>query len=276
MNAKPIILLLAIVSVGSMGMTSQAFADHHEGQAVPLDFSTDSDTYDHSSLILIDGSVSNTARGTDVTIVVSGPMGIVQVDQVAVDNHGQFSTTINTANPMMKYDGEYKIKATYGTQDLNHVVYVNLVGGVEAGSMAGHEDEHHHEEVYDLASEVDYSISGGHVEGVTANVNGNSLVVAIHDAEDGGELTITLPSDVITPFNDGTFFVLVNDEESDDASQDGNTITVPFDADATTIEIIGTHVVPEFGTIAAIILAVAITSIIVLSAKTKLSIMPKL
>ena len=127
-----------------------------------------------------------------------------------------------------------------------------------------------------MASEVDYSISGGHVEGVTANVNGNSLVVAIHDAEDGGELTITLPSDVITPFNDGTFFVLVNDEESDDASQDGNTITVPFDADATTVEIIGTHVVPEFGTIAAIILAVAITSIIVLSAKTKLSIMPKL
>ena len=158
------------------------------------------------------------------------------------------------------------------------MVYVNLVGGIEAGSMAGHEDhdEGHHEEVHDLASEVDYSISGGHVEGVTANVNGNSLVVAIHDAEDGGELTITLPSDIITPFNDGTFFVLVNDEESDDASQDGNTITVPFDADASTIEIIGTHVVPEFGTIAAIILAVAITSIIVLSAKTRLSIMPKL
>ena len=53
MKSKAIILLLAIVSVGSMGMTSQAFADHHEGQAVPLDFSTDSDTYDHSSLILM-------------------------------------------------------------------------------------------------------------------------------------------------------------------------------------------------------------------------------
>ena len=137
--------------------------------------------------------------------------------------------------------------------------------------MTGHEDEHH-----GLASDVDYNISGGDVHSVTANTNGNSLVIAIHDAEDGGELTITLPSDVITPFNDGTFFVLVNDEESDDASQDGNTITVPFDADATTVEIIGTHVVPEFGAIAAIILAVAITSIIVLSAKTRLNIMPKL
>ena len=277
MNSKAIILLLAIVSVGGMGITSQAFADHHmnESQSVPLDFHTDSDTYDHASVIAIDGYVSNTARGADVTIVVSGPTGIVQIDQVSVSDDGSFSTTVNTANAMMKYDGEYKIKATYGSQDLMRVVYVNLVGGVEAGSMSGHE-EHTHEEVFDLADEVDYSISGGHVEGVSANVNGNSLVVAIHDAEDGGELTITLPSDVITPFNDGTFFVLVNDEESDDASQDGNTITVPFDADATTVEIIGTHVVPEFGTIAAIILAVAITSIIVLSAKTRLSIMPKL
>jgi len=280
MNSKAIILFLAIVSVGGMGITSPAFADHHmqtENQEVPLQFSTDSDTYDHNSVIEIDGSVGNTARGSDVTFVVSGPMGIVQVDQLSVDDHGSFSTTINTANAMMKYDGEYKIKAIYGTNDISHVVYVNLVGGLEAGSMAGHEahDEGHHEEV-DLANEVDYSISGGNVDSVAANVNGNSLVVSIHDAEDGGELTITLPSDVITPFNDGTFFVLVNDEESDDASQDGNTITVPFDADATTIEIIGTHVVPEFGTIAAIILAVAITSIIVLSAKTKLSIMPKL
>ena len=82
---------------------------------------------------------------------------------------------------MMKYDGEYKIKAIYGTNDISHVVYVNLVGGMEAGSMAGHEehDEGHHEEVFDLADEVDYSISGGNVDGVAANVNGNSLVVSI-------------------------------------------------------------------------------------------------
>ena len=282
MNSKAIILLLAIVSVGGMGITSPAFADQEipyryldgidPNQLPPaITFDVESDTFDHNSIIIITGQVK-TVKEVDVTIVVSGPMGIVQIDQVSVSSDGSFSTTINTANAMMKYDGEYKIKATYD-EFVNHFEYVNLVGGDEVGSMAGHV---HEEEVSDLADEVDYSISGGHVEGISANVNGNSLVIAIHDAEDGGELTITLPSDVITPFNDGTFFVLVNDEESDDASQDGNTITVPFDADATTVEIIGTHVVPEFGAIAAIILAVAITSIIVLSAKTRLNIMPKL
>ena len=70
MNSKAIILLLAIASVGSMGITSQAFADHHtlspeQGQVIPLILETDSDTYDHNSVISIDGSVSNTSRGTD-------------------------------------------------------------------------------------------------------------------------------------------------------------------------------------------------------------------
>ena len=287
MNSKAIILLLAIVSVGSMGITSPAFAedpgeipyryldDEGSNQLPPtITFDIESDTYDHNSIIIITGQVK-TVKDVDVVFVVTGPLGIVQIDQVKVSSDGSFSTTINTASAMMKYDGEYKIEATYDRYN-NHFEYVNLVGGIEVGSLVGHEVEHHEAEVFDLASEVDYSISGGDVHGVTANVNGNSLVVSIHDAEDGGELTITLPSDVITPFNDGTFFVLVNDEESDDASQDGNTITVPFDADAETIEIIGTHVVPEFGTIAAIILAVAITSIIAISAKSKLNLIPKL
>ncbi|MBT6646531.1 MAG: PEFG-CTERM sorting domain-containing protein, partial [Thaumarchaeota archaeon] len=38
----------------------------------------------------------------------------------------------------------------------------------------------------------------------------------------------------------------------------------------------GTHVVPEFGTIAMIVLAVAIVSIIAVSAKSRLSIMPRI
>jgi predicted secreted protein with PEFG-CTERM motif len=287
MNLKAIVLLLAIVSVGSMGITSPAFAedpgeipyryldDAGSNQLPPtITFNIESDTYDHDSIIIITGQVK-TVKDMDVVFVVKGPLGIVQIDQVKISSDGSFSTTINTASAMMKYDGEYKIEATYDKYN-NHFEYVNLVGGVDIGSLVGHEVEHHETEVVDLANEVDYSISGGSVDGVTANVNGNSLVISIHDAEDSGELTITLPSDVITPFNDGTFFVLVNDEESDDASQDGNTITVPFDADATTVEIIGTHVVPEFGAIAAIILAVAITSIIVLSAKSKLNLIPKL
>ncbi|MDX1595375.1 MAG: PEFG-CTERM sorting domain-containing protein, partial [Nitrosopumilaceae archaeon] len=53
------------------------------------------------------------------------------------------------------------------------------------------------------------------------------------------------------------------------------TLTISFYAGAEQIEIIGTMVVPEFGTIAALILAVAIISIVAVSAKSRLSIIPR-
>ena len=69
--------------------------------------------------------------------------------------------------------------------------------------------------------------------------------------------------------------ILVDGEEWDDVEIDGNNVTVMFPAGAEMIEIIGTFVVPEFGTIAAMILAVAIISIIAVSARSRLSIMPR-
>ena len=53
-------------------------------------------------------------------------------------------------------------------------------------------------------------------------------------------------------------------------------IDIPVNDGDTKIEIVGTHVVPEFGTIAMIVLAVAIVSIIAVSAKSRLSIMPRI
>jgi predicted secreted protein with PEFG-CTERM motif len=69
--------------------------------------------------------------------------------------------------------------------------------------------------------------------------------------------------------------VLVDGEEWDDVEINGNEVTVMFPAGAEEIEVIGTFVVPEFGTIAAMILAVAIISIIAISSKSRLSIMPR-
>ena len=115
-----------------------------------------------------------------------------------------------------------------------------------------------------------YDISGGHVESATVNLDDNSVIINIH-AMDDGVLTIS-PS---TSTQKGIFMVLVDGEESDDAEINGNTVIVPFGAETEQIEIIGTFVVPEFGTIAAMILAVAIISIVAISAKSRLSIVPR-
>ena len=77
---------------------------------------------------------------------------------------------------------------------------------------------------------------------------------------------------------DTNFIVLVDGEESDfqewpTAAQ--RKLEIPFTHGVTTIEIIGTEVIPEFGTIAGLVLAVALISIIAVSAKTRLNIIPK-
>ncbi|MGB1524264.1 MAG: PEFG-CTERM sorting domain-containing protein [Nitrosopumilus sp.] len=115
-----------------------------------------------------------------------------------------------------------------------------------------------------------YDISGGQVTSATVNLDDNSVIININ-AEDDGVLTIS-PSESTQK---GIFMVLVDGEESDDAEINGNTVIVPFGAETEQIEIIGTFVVPEFGTIAAMILAVAIISIVAISAKSRLSIVPR-
>ena len=283
MNVQSIVLLMAVMAVGSMGAASQAFADHHGGDAmgmqhgdapVPLEIESNGVNFDHNSTIEITGQVGNIRDGTPVTVIVTGSTGVVTIEQITPSSDGSFSLSVNTASPLMKYDGEYKIKATYGDAGINDVIVVTLEGGLvkQAPSHSGHEEHH---EAADLTKQLDYNISGGMVESITAT-NDDSLLVSIHMAEDDGELTITLSEDIITPFNDGSFFVLVNGEESDDAHQMGDQLMIPFDSTTTDIEIVGTHVVPEFGTIAMIVLAVAIVSIIAVSAKSRLSIMPRI
>ena len=275
MNVQSIVLLMSIVALGSMGAASQAFADHHGGGIViPLQIEVNGDTFDHDSTIVVNGQVGHMRMGTPVTVIVTGAMGVVTIEQITPSGDGSFSIEINTASPLMNYDGDYKIKATYGDANINDVAVVTFEGGlVKQESHSGHEE--HHYEAADLTNELNYNISGGMVESITST-NDDSLLVTIHMAEDDGELTITLSEDIITPFNDGSFFVLVNGEESDDAHQMGNQLIIPFDASTTDIEIVGTHVVPEFGTIAMIVLAVAIVSIIAVSAKSRLSIMPRI
>ena len=69
--------------------------------SAPIMIHTDSDTYDHDSTIEITGHVGSIRAGAAVAIVVSGPMGIVSVDQVNVDDHGDFSTSVGTASNLI-------------------------------------------------------------------------------------------------------------------------------------------------------------------------------
>jgi len=144
----------------------------------------------------------------------------------------------------------------------------------EMGGME-HSDEHAASGVEDISDQFTATTTSGVIHHIGANSDDDTLVVHLFGADDDGELKITLNRDIITPFDDGSYFVLIGGEEVE-FEQMGSTLHIGYAAGTEKIEIVGSHVVPEFGTIAMIILAVAIVSIIAITAKTKISLIPRL
>jgi len=236
---------------------------------IPISFWTDRTTYDHNDIIIVEGRVANIASGVPVTLTVMSSLNtVVKVDQIPVDEMGNFKTSFSTVGNLWKYDGTYFIKANYGSASKSNKIMVELVGAIDSKPMvgAGCGDS----ELSVEGNCIPYTITGGVVTGTSVNTKDNSLIVKINAKEDG-MITLSPTKQVF----DGAFMVFVDGEQWDDIEISGNKITVMFLAGAEKIEIFGTHVIPEFGAIAALILAVAIISIIAVSAKSKLSIMPR-
>jgi len=139
----------------------------------------------------------------------------------------------------------------------------------------GHGDDHAAKGVEDISDQFTASVTSGVIHHIGANSDDDTLLVHLFGADDDGELNITLNKDIITPFDDDSYVVIIN-LETVEFEQMGNIIHVEYAAGTDKIEIVGSHVVPEFGTIAMIVLAVAIVSIIAITAKTKTSLIPKL
>ncbi|MEK6931226.1 MAG: PEFG-CTERM sorting domain-containing protein [Thermoproteota archaeon] len=279
-NRTSFALLAVLTAVGTLTMSSayaQACVGCEETDAgrkaanqmllmdIPISVWTDRTTYDHNDKITVHGKVANIS-GNPVTLTVASPLNsIVTIAQIDVNNDGSFETTLNTEGGLWKHDGTYTIKVNYGASQ-NNKALVELTGETSASS-----DNCSSSELY-LKGDycVPYSISSGMVTGASINNNDNSIIVRI-SADQEGILTLTPDESILN----GIFMVLVDGQEWDDVEISGNQVTVMFPAGTEKIEVIGTFVIPEFGTIAVMILAVAIISIIAVSAKSRLSIMPR-
>jgi len=127
---------------------------------------------------------------------------------------------------------------------------------------------------------ITYEITNGKVINAIPDLDAVSLLVYIQSTDDG-TITLTIPRSVLdATINNGDdeFFVLVDGEEVDFEEITTSThriIIINFLPGTEVIEIIGTFVIPEFGTIAAMILAVAIISIIAISSKSRLGMLSR-
>ena len=278
MKAHLSVFALSVILIASIGMTP-AFGQIQDSIVV----TTDKASYSEGEIILITGEVRDLLSGTPVSLIVKNDLAIVFLAQLTIGADKKFGTEFS-AGGTMKTEGTYTIEVTYG--NANRTAETTF----EFGGVA--EVEPSIEEVTSIVTEttvsvgkgndlIGYEITGGKLLSIMPDVGSNSLIISI-DATDDGSLTLTIPRSVLDAvFENGDeddFFVLVDGEEVDfdeTVSSTDRILTIAFSAGSEEIEIIGTFVIPEFGTIAMMILAVAIISIIAISAKSRLSIIPR-
>ena len=267
------------------------------GQNESIILNIDKTSYLEGETISISGEIKNMIAIDQISLIIQSPNGnLVALDQMTVGSDKQFSTEIKLGGKLMKQEGTYTIKVQYGEQSITTSFEF---GGVIDMPENALEETIVEDTVEDIVMEdpaiVDsivtattltiqdstdlilYEITNGKITNVIPDLDAVSLLIDI-EAIDDGSITLTIPRSVLDATindNDDEFFVLVDGEEVDFeeiTTSTDRTLTIEFLAGSEQIEIIGTFVIPEFGTIAAMILAVAIISIIAISAKSRLSI----
>jgi predicted secreted protein with PEFG-CTERM motif len=258
-----VFLAVTILSVSALGQNAYA----------AMSLSVDAD-YDNGNI-----SVSgDTDRTGDVTIKVTAENGnLVSVDQVTPSG-GTYSSTIKVS-----LDGTYTVSAQQGSVSaymLSVAVSSSEPSGTSSTGSTSSTSTVVTATTATTATTSGLSITAGGVEGsTTIDVSGTT------DRGDDITLKVIAPNgNVITTAqlspSGGSFMTTI---ETGGAlwSQDGMYTISAYQGQATQyqasaeVEVIDGHVIPEFGTIAVMILVVAIVSIIIVSAKTKLSLVPK-
>jgi predicted secreted protein with PEFG-CTERM motif len=235
---------------------------------------TDKPFYVEGEIAKVTGEVKDLYSGTDVTLIVDSPNNnIVTIAQLTVDDDKKFSTEINLGSALMNMDGTYRISVLYGnssrTAETTFELKVDLPTNIISISVDG-----------SSTNMIEYQIRGGKIVNIEPDVNASSLIFEINTASEG-TLTLTIPRTVFDSVEDGKdaeVYVLADGVEpkfTETITANDRKLVIIFPDGTEKIEIIGTFVVPEFGTIAAMILAVAIISIIAVSAKSRLSIIPR-
>ena len=279
MNANLTAVMLSAILIASISMTP-AFGQFPD----PIMVTTDKPSYSEGDTIVVSGAVRDLLSGVPVALTVVAPNGnLVSIAQIEIGENREYSTELTAGGNVMKAEGTYTISVQYGSQSRVAETTFEFSGSTDTGmdKDMGQGEGKFPVEILDEEYLLDYSITGGSIVSITPNVDDKSLVIII-DTIDDGSLTITLPRTVIDALDgdmDGVYLVMVDRQESDDVEETktstDRTLVIEFSAGAEEIEIIGTWIVPEFGTIAAMILAVAIISIIAVSARSRLSIMPR-
>ena len=270
-------IIFIVIAVGiTFGLTPTIAAAED-----PISVSTSRDIYYENDIIIVFGKVTSILNELPVTIQLYHEDSLIAVDQVEIALDGTFATDFRAKGNFWKEDGTYIVRAFYTPEKIAEKTFQffkKLSGGTSSLFPV---------DIPNSGSfELGYSIIGGEVRDIILNQDNYSILTEIN-ADSNGNLVLKLPRENIeSKTNDGMdeiFIILISKTGLDsenfvevqfeeiETGPDFRTVRIQFEEDDRWIKIVGTYVIPEFGTIVTMILLIAVTTTIVMY-KSKFSI----
>ena len=263
------ISLLALIAISIIPLSS-VFA---EGS---IEVHSDQKTIGPNDSVFVYGKATGITKFIPIKLEVLAPDGeVVFSPRIEVDDNGEFKRLIHHPLPSFKI-GTYTVVVSH--DDLKETAKLqfevkgeSLVTGINPSPGTGDKV------IYPGLEITAEALEGSDVITITgtAVTRDTDVTFTVHSPQ--GNLVSVKQ---ISPKADGTFSVVIKtggplwSEDGVYTVTANQGIASEFE-DTFEVEIVKGKVIPEFGTIAAMILVVSIVSIIAISAKSKLSIMPR-
>ena len=265
-NSKVFCIMLTLTF--AIGMVFNA------AEAEQISLSTSNDIYYNGDYVVVFGSVNTIFENMPITIQIYHESNLVDVAQVTVAQDGTFVKSFNAVGQQWKEEGTYTIRVQYTSTQIAETTFEFFSQMIEKSSA-----------VFPVnipnsgTFGVGYTIRGGEVEGIGMNQERYSLLVET-TMSGNGNLVLKLPKESFDAKSDGkdiTFIILISKENNEPedfvqieyeevaTSSDYRTIRIPLEEGDKWVEVVGTYVIPEFGSVVIIILVVAVSSAIIIS-----------
>ena len=247
---------------------------HAAEAAETISLSTNSDIYYNGDHVVVFGSVNTVFEDMPITIQIYYESNLIGIAQPAVAKDGTFVASFYATGSKWKDEGTYTIRAQYTPTQIAEITF-EFFNQVIALSTSVFPVDIPNSGTFG----VGYTIRGGEVKAINMNEERYSLLVET-TMNSNGNLILKLPRESFDAQSDGkdnTFIILISKENNEPedfvqveyeeiaTSSDYRTIRIQLEEGDKWIEVIGTYVIPEFGSIVIIILVVAVSSAIIIS-----------
>jgi len=253
----------------------------HAAEAVDtISLSTNGDIYYDGDHVVVFGNVNTIFEDMPITVQIYFGSNLVSIAQPEVATDGTFVASFYATGTKWKDEGTYTARAQYTPTQIAEISFEFFGQVVDSSAAAFPVDI-----PYSGTFPVGYTIRGGDVHNITMNQERYSVLVETTMISNG-YLVLKLPRESFdaqkSNGEDNTFIILISKDggegvqataesfvqveyEEIATSSDYRTIRIPLEEGDKWIEVIGTYVIPEFGSIVIIILVVAVSSAIIIS-----------